>query len=311
MFATKPEDGRPASTERVSQVEVVVHQGDERLDSAFDFCLHSFPSPGFSCPSRVSPRQASRRGLRWPWTAISYRDRLTAEAVVSPRRRRAGVGSALPVAVMALSPEDSIIEEQGMRVVDRRRGGWNDDAPPLPRSAGAKIHERAVRMSPFTRKLGAALLITLLAMVIFAACFVAFRTIDSKQISVPAALTRVHRSTPLQPSAPASTITPLPPVHNSPDTECDDHRQCTDEEFAGLMDSLGRQWAITPEELRSGCAGFTTYPSLEHCILSKSVPWMDKHPKEAAPWINPKNFDTAIMALCQKDPKSLSLCLKP
>jgi hypothetical protein len=166
-------------------------------------------------------------------------------------------------------------------------------------------------MSSFTRKLGAGLLITLLAMVIFAACFVAFRTIDSKQISVPAALTRVLRSTPLHPSAPASAITPLPPVHNSPDTECDDHRQCTDEEFAGLTDSLGRQWAITPEELRSRCAGYTTYPSLEHCILAESVPWMGKHPKEAAPWINPKNFDAAIMALCQKDPKSLSLCLKP
>jgi hypothetical protein len=210
-----------------------------------------------------------------------------------------------------------------MRVVDRRRGGWNYDAPPVPRSTGAKTHERAVRMSPFARKLGAGLLITLLAMVIFAASFVAFRTIDFKQIPVPALLTRVLRSTPLQPSAslhpsaplqpsaPASAITPLPPVHNSPDTECDDHRQCTDEEFAGLADSLGRQWALTPEELRSRCAGYTTYPSLEHCILAESVPWLDKHPKEAAPWINPKNFDTAIMALCQKDPKSLSLCLKP
>jgi hypothetical protein len=160
-------------------------------------------------------------------------------------------------------------------------------------------------MSPFTRKLGAGLLITLLAMVIFAACFVAFRSIDVKQISVPAALTRVR------PSAPAAAITPLPPLHNSPDTECDDHRQCTDEELAGLTDSLGRQWAITPEELRSRCAGYTTYPSLEHCILAESVPWLDKHPKDAAPWINPKNFDPAIMALCQKDPKSLSLCLKP
>jgi hypothetical protein len=166
-------------------------------------------------------------------------------------------------------------------------------------------------MSPFTRKLGAGLLITLLAMVIFAACFVAFRTIDFKRIHVPAALTRVQPSTPLQPSAPASATTPLPPVHNSPDTKCDDRRQCSDEEFAGLTDSLGRQWAITPEELRSRCAGYTTYPSLEHCILTESVPWMDKHPKEAAPWINPKNFDTAIMALCQKDPKSLSLCMKP
>ncbi len=78
-----------------------------------------------------------------------------------------------------------------MRVVDRRRGGWNYDAPPVPRSTGATIHERALRMSSFTRKLGAGLLITLLAMVIFAACIVAFRTMDSKQISVPAALTRV------------------------------------------------------------------------------------------------------------------------
>ena len=99
------------------------------------------------------------------------------------------VRSAFPAAVMTPFPEDFIIEEQGMRVVDRRRGGWNDDAPPVPRSTGAKTHERAVRMSSFTRKLGAGLLITLLAMVIFAACFVAFRTIDSKQISVPAALT--------------------------------------------------------------------------------------------------------------------------
>jgi hypothetical protein len=40
MFATKPGAGRPASTEQVSQVEVVVHRGDERLDSAFDLRLY-------------------------------------------------------------------------------------------------------------------------------------------------------------------------------------------------------------------------------------------------------------------------------
>jgi hypothetical protein len=208
-------------------------------------------------------------------------------------------------------PENSIIEEQGMRVADKRRVGWNNDAPPAARPADAKIQQRAVRMSPFTRKLGTGLLITLLAMVIFAACFVAFRTIGFKRTSVPAALTGVDRSAPSHPSVPASVITPLPPVHNSPDTKCDDRRQCTDEEFTGLTESLGRQWAITPEELRSRCAGYTTYPSLEHCILSERVPWLDKHPQEAAPWINPKNFDAAIMALCKKDPKSLSLCLKP
>jgi hypothetical protein len=198
-----------------------------------------------------------------------------------------------------------------MRVAERRRRGWNNDASPVPRVPGAKIHQRVVRMSGSTRKLGAGLLITLLAMVIFAACFVAFRAIGSKQILLPAALTRVQRSAPSHPPAPASAITPLPPLHNSPDTECDQHRQCTDEEFTGLTDSLGRQWSITPEELRSRCSGYTTYPSLEHCILAESVPWLDKHPKEAAPWINPKNFDTAIMALCQKNPQSLSLCLTP
>ena len=202
-----------------------------------------------------------------------------------------------------------------MRLADRRRGGWNYDAPPMPKPTGARMRERAVRMSPFTRKLGAGLLATVFAMVILAVCFMAFRTVDFKQISVPAGLTRLHRPAPLHPPtpapAPALTVTALPPVHNSPDTECGEHRQCTDEEFAGLQDSLGRQWAITPEELRSGCVGNMTYPSLEHCILAGSVPWMDKHPRDPAPWINPKNFDTAIMALCQKDPKSLSLCSKP
>lgn len=222
------------------------------------------------------------------------------------------VPNALPASIMAIFPENSIIEVQGMKVVERKRAGWNNnDAPPVPGSTGAKTHERAVRMSPFTRKLGVGLLITLLAMVIFAACFVAFRTMDSKRISVPAALTPGDRSPASQPSAPASAITPLPAVHNSSDTECGEHRQCTDEQFTGLLDSLGRQWAITPEELRSRCAGYTTYPSVEHCVLAESVPWLDKHPKEPAPWINPKNFDTAIMALCQKNPKSLALCLKP
>ena len=104
-----------------------------------------------------------------------YRNRLTAEAVVFLAVE--GLVRALPF-LPALFPEDSIIEEQGMRVVDRRRGGWNDDAAPATRSTGAKIHARAVRMSPSTRKLGAGLLITLLAMVIFAVCFVAFRTIN-------------------------------------------------------------------------------------------------------------------------------------
>ncbi len=200
---------------------------------------------------------------------------------------------------------------QDMRSDDRRRGGWNYDAPPIPKSTRSEIHDRDARRSPSIRHLAAGLLTILIAMLIIVGGVVAFRVIHFKRISVPAALKRINSSIPFHKSAPSSEMTPLPAIHNSPDTECNNRKQCTDEEFAGLVDSLRRQWTITPEELRSKCAGYSTYPSLEHCILEGTVSWFDKHPKGEAPWINPKNFDAAIMALCQKDPKSLPLCLKP
>ncbi len=200
---------------------------------------------------------------------------------------------------------------QGMRSDDRRRRGWNYDAPPIPKSTRSEIRDRDARRSHSPRNLVAGLLTILIAMLIIAACVVAFRATDFKRISVPAALKRINSFIPFHKPAPSSEMTLLPTIHNSPDTECDKGKQCTDEEFAGLVDSLRRQWAITPEELRSKCAGYSTYPSLEHCILVGTVSWLDKHPNGEAPWINPKNFDAAIMALCQKDPKSLPLCLKP
>jgi hypothetical protein len=198
-----------------------------------------------------------------------------------------------------------------MKSGDKRRRGWNYDAPPIPRSTRSEINDREARRSPSTRNLAAGLLKISIAMLIIAVCVVAFGAIYFNRISVPAALKRIHRPLPFHESAPPPEITPLPAIHNSPDTECDKGKQCTDEEFAGLVDSLRRQWAITPEELRSKCAVYSTYASIEHCILAETVSWLDKHPNGAAPWINPKNFDAAIMSLCQKDPKSLSLCMKP
>jgi hypothetical protein len=199
---------------------------------------------------------------------------------------------------------------KGMKSHDKRRGGWNYDPPPIPKSTRSEIRERDARRSPSTRNLGAGLLKIFLALLIIVACVVAFRAIDFKRISVPAALERINSSIPFHKSAPSSEMTPLPAIQNSPDTECKNGNQCTDEEFAGLVDSLHRQWTITPEELRSKCAGYSTYPSVEHCILTGTVSWLDKHPNGEAPWINPKNFDAAIMALCQKDP-NLAICLKP
>ena len=197
-----------------------------------------------------------------------------------------------------------------MKSHDKRRGAWNYDPPPIPKSTRSEIRERDARRSPSTRNLGAGLLKIFLALLIIVACVVAFRAIDFKRISVPAALERINSSIPFHKSAPSSEMTALPAIQNSPDTECKNGNQCTDEEFAGLVDSLHRQWTITPEELRSKCAGYSTYPSVEHCILTGTVSWLDKHPNGEAPWINPKNFDAAIMALCQKDP-NLAICLKP
>ena len=197
-----------------------------------------------------------------------------------------------------------------MRSDNRRRGAWNYDAPPIPKVTRSEIRDRDARKSPSARNLAPGFLTILLAILIMVACVVEFRAIDFKRISVPAAIERINSSIPFHKSAPSSEVTPLPAIHNSPDTECNNRQQCTGEEFAGLVDSLRRQWTITPEELRSKCAGDSTYPSLEHCILLGTVSWLDKHPNGEAPWINPKNFDPAIMALCQKDP-NLSLCLKP
>jgi hypothetical protein len=197
-----------------------------------------------------------------------------------------------------------------MRSPDRRRGGWNYDPPPIPQSTRSAIRDRDAPRSPYARNLALGLLRIFIAMSIITACVVAFRAVEFKGSSVSAALQRVSRSIPFHGFAPSPSITPLPAVHNSADTECD-NRQCTDEEFAGLADNLRRQWAITPEELRSKCVGNSTYPSLEHCVLKETVSWLGKHPNGEVPWINPKNFDAAIMALCQKDPKSLPLCSKP
>jgi hypothetical protein len=161
------------------------------------------------------------------------------------------------------------------------------------------------------------MLTMLIAILMIPAGFMLVRMMDAKRLSAPAhapapaPVNTGNLSVPTHEPAPSSENSSVPVIHNSPDTECEDHKQCTDDEFEDLTDSLGRQWALMPEELRSKCTANATYPPLEHCILSESVSWLAKHPSEAAPWINPKNFDTGIMALCEKDPKSLPLCSKP
>ena len=104
----------------------------------------------------------------------------------------------------------------GMKSDNRRRRGWNYDAPPIPKSTRSEIHERDPRRSSSARNFAAGLLTILIAMLIIAACVAAFRTIDFKRISVSAALKRINSYIPFHKSASSSEMTPLPAIHNSP-----------------------------------------------------------------------------------------------
>jgi hypothetical protein len=201
----------------------------------------------------------------------------------------------------------------------RRRGGWNWDEPSVPEptapGAGRKTGgSRGARPSSATRRSAAWVWLVLVAGVVVAGLLV-YLVLQFNNVPIPSLgkigirpSQSLHPGATQKPSSPA--LTPLPAIHNSTDTECGDHRQCSDSEFAGLADNLRRQWALVPGEIRTQCSAYSTYPPLEHCILSKSISWMAKHPNDPAPWINPKNFDAGVMELCQKNPK-LALCTKP
>lgn len=221
-----------------------------------------------------------------------------------------------------------------MRSGEKRRRGWDYDPPPPPRAPRSrKLDERATRAP--ARSHTAGILATLFAILIIVGGLAAFHVVDPNGISLPMAFKKISLPTSFKigdrtfslhgivtssrQAAPASPqiapappqITPLPTMHNSPDTDCGHAGQCTSGEFAGVIDGLRRQWALVPEDIRKGCAANATYPSVEHCILSQSIPWIAKHPDVAAAWINPKNFDATIMALCQNNPQASPLCSKP
>jgi hypothetical protein len=210
----------------------------------------------------------------------------------------------------------------------KRRAGWNYEEAPIPPLASKARDKREARPSHLVRNFLSALLLLLLlpvAVDLFVFPFMHLKELSrsvSSQIASRSMLL-LHRVSPAQKSdppappgvAPAQSSppvsTPMPALHNSADTECADHSQCSAAEFSSLLETMQRQWALVPQDIRSKCAENVTYPTLEHCVLQTSIPWMDKHPNEPVPWINPKNFDPAIMALCQKNPKALSLCTKP
>jgi hypothetical protein len=77
----------------------------------------------------------------------------------------------------------------------------------------------------------------------------------------------------------------LPPVHNSPDTECEVGRQCNAAQFAKQLSDLKRQWPITPQEIRAACAANYTLPTIQGCIIRETLTYLNKHPGQRAPWL--------------------------
>ena len=99
----------------------------------------------------------------------------------------------------------------------------------------------------------------------------------------------VHDVDPVVPQ-PVESGTELPAMMHSFDTTCGSGRQCTDAEFDVLMDDLQRQWAVTPEWVRSACAANSTIPSMEECIFRQTSVWLEKNSFRQAPWVDPQNL---------------------
>lgn len=80
----------------------------------------------------------------------------------------------------------------------------------------------------------------------------------------------------------------MPEIHNSPDTECNNSgAQCSDDEFADALKGVKQQWNLAPDWLRTDCASNHMLPSMEHCILSNTLAWLNAHPDGKAPWLAP------------------------
>lgn len=97
----------------------------------------------------------------------------------------------------------------------------------------------------------------------------------------------VHEA-PTAVAPPASSRIAPPLITNSPGTQCAYNRQCSSEEFQEVVRSLGRQWALMPDWLRSQCVHSRTYPAVESCILARTAAFLTANPSAATPWVEPR-----------------------
>jgi hypothetical protein len=99
----------------------------------------------------------------------------------------------------------------------------------------------------------------------------------------------------VQPDAPGKNGSkgslPLPSISNSPDTFCQEQRQCSDEEFSARLAMLQKRWDLLPDSLRKKCAASSTVPATEQCISSETTLWSNAHPNKETPWMDPEFFN--------------------
>src|ERR1700749_3101438 len=148
-----------------------------------------------------------------------------------------------------------------MRSGERRRRGWDYDPPPPSRPPRTGKLDEDLRRRPAAGSHIAATLAILFAILIVAAGLVAFHVVNPKGISLPpnfrvpttfkignrtVSLRGIVTSSPQVTASPQTAAspeaTPLPAIHNSPDTDCGHAGQCTSGEFAAVVDGLRRQW---------------------------------------------------------------------
>lgn len=86
----------------------------------------------------------------------------------------------------------------------------------------------------------------------------------------------------------------LPAMMNSSDTFCGNQRQCSDFEFNGEVDELQKQWAVTPQWVRSQCVVNSTVPSMERCIVKQTQTWLKENPNRQAPWVKTDSLGSNV-----------------
>lgn len=77
----------------------------------------------------------------------------------------------------------------------------------------------------------------------------------------------------------------FPELENTADLDCStDHRGCSPEEFAKVIEDIRKQWSRSPPWLRVACISNRTASGWEDCFINQTMKWQEAHPGEKPTW---------------------------